>query len=421
MKKKILIVAMCLVLAFSLAFAVSAETCESCTFAVEVGTYYDTYTCTVCNITHVYIKEKYIDDINGLVQSYVSSGPISFEKSKVFELMSEELKDVYDNNKELQMQIDNLLYLAENSYNTAIGCPQCNLNHVITVYEIDGYYYTGYCTCGALSIEGFNGDIGYDLNNTWESFISTYVGTGDTEELKNEYMEYLQTNNSDLLDAIQNIGYFDNIVSTFASAYVSGIESSGDNSAELESKYNEGYEQGKIDGVQEFMSSSTYNDILLEEYNDGFEAGEISGVNDFKKSSEYSQALSEQYDKGVTEGVSAFKSSENYKNALNERYSTGYTEGIAYYKTSTEYTKALNTQYDLGKSVAVSEYVNTDEYKAILSSEYDRGYDDGVSDTEIAEEENGSNVGTIFAIVGAVLFIGLGVSLFIPKKKRGRK
>ena len=351
MKKKILItVAMCLVLAFSLAFAVSAETCETCTFTVEVGTYCDVYTCTVCNTTHTYIKENYINDINGLVQSYISSSPISFEKSKVFELMSEELKDVYDNNRELQMQIDNLLYLAENSYNTAIEYPQCDDNHVITVYETDGYY-TGWCTCGALSIEGLNGD----------------------------------------------------------------------NSAELESKYNEGYEQGKIDGVQEFMSSSTYNDILLEEYNDGFEAGEISGVNDFKKSSEYSQALSEQYDKGVTEGVSAFKSSENYKNALNERYSTGYTEGIAYYKTSTEYTKALNTQYDLGKSVAVSEYVNTDEYKAILSSEYDRGYDDGVSDTEIAEEENGSNVGTIFAIVGAVLFIGLGVSLFIPKKKRGRK
>ncbi len=298
---------------------------------------------------------------------------------------------------------------------------RCGDSHFFKPSGNSNEYYVEYCcSCGNFSYH-FETTIADDVADAWNTFIESYVGTD--EELQEKFDEYIQAKNPDLYSVMNSLdaNFLNQLVGEISGAYLDGIASVDDNSAELESKYNEGYEQGKIDGVQEFMNSSTYNDILAEEYNEGVEAGEISGVNDFKKSTEYSQSLSEQYDKGVTEGVAEFKSSDNYKNALNERYSTGYTEGIAYYKTSTEYTKALDTQYDLGKSVAVSEYVTTDEYKAILSSEYDRGYDDGVSDTEIAEKENGSNVGTIFAIVGAVLFIGLGVSLFIPKKKRGRK
>ncbi len=424
MKKKILItVVMCLVLAFSLALAISAEECESCVYKVSHETYYDIYTCDVCGTTVEVVNSKYVADVNTAINTYLNTNPSSFLENEAFNYMSSELQDVYYSYDKLGIA-DTLLDSAKISFEAGSNGISCDgENHIFEPSGNGNQYYTEYiCVCGAGNFAYyFDTTIADDVASAWDAFIGSYVGTD--EELQGSFDTYIQENYQELYNALYSIDaqVLNQLVGEISSAYLDGLASADDNSTELENKYNEGYEQGKIDGVQEFMSSSTYNDILAEEYNEGFEAGEISGVNDFKESTEYSQSLSEQYDKGVTEGVAEFKSSDNYKNALNERYSTGYKDGIAYYKTSTEYTKALDTQYDLGKSVAVSEYVNTDEYKAILSSEYDRGYDDGVSDTEIAEEENGSNVGTVLAIVGAVMFIGLGVSLFIPKKKRGRK
>ncbi|MBP3494918.1 MAG: hypothetical protein J6K52_01805 [Clostridia bacterium] len=426
MKKKILItVAMCLVLAFSLALAVSAETCESCTFTVEVGTYYDVYTCTVCNTSHTYIKENYINDINGLVASYVNSNPIVFEKSKVFELMSEELKNVYNNNYNLEMQIENLLYLAENSYNTAILYPQCDDNHVIKVYETDGYY-TGWCTCNALSIEELNSDIGYDLNNTWESFISTYVGSGDTAEVKNEYMEYLQTNNSDLHNAIQNIGYFDNIVSTFASAYVYGLENGDKNlGSQMSSAWNAYLEEcsstetaiseqgfmeylgtynSELKSIYETSLANIVHDIVARESvsNSGSSGSDGSGEGNVTSGANYEQghesenfyiyysngSLSdpmgchymEGYRDGAYDGMANYKASADYTNSIE----AAKIEAVENYKISEEHITAMNQIRSEGVQYGIEQYKNSVEYTNTLSSEYasgvSAGYDAGYAE-----------------------------------------
>ncbi|MBQ7788414.1 MAG: hypothetical protein IJ398_02030 [Clostridia bacterium] len=329
------------------------------------------------------------------------------------------------------MQIDNLLYLAENSYNTAIEYPQCDDNHVITVYETDGYYYSGFCTCSAISIEGLNDETGNDLNNTWELFISTYVGAEDTAEIKSKYIEYLQTNNSDLHDAIQNVGYLDSIVSTFASAYVYGLENGDKNlGSQMSSAWNAYLEEcsstqtaiseqgfmeylgtynSELKSIYETSLANIVHDIVARESvsNSGSSGSDGSGEGNVTSGANYEQghesenfyiyysngSLSdpmgchymEGYKDGSYDGMANYKASADYTNSIE----AAKIEAVENYKVSEEHINAMNQIRSEGVQYGIEQYKNSVEYTNALSSEYasgvSAGYDAGYAEAgEIA-------------------------------------
>lgn len=127
--------------------------------------------------------------------------------------------------------------------------------------------------------------------------------------------------------------------------------------------------------------------------------------------------LTAQYNQGKTDGVTEYKESEEYSNVLSTQYNQGKTDGVAEFKDSEAYETVLAVERSIGASEGVANYLDSTEYADTLQAEYDKGYDD-------AESEKASNMlGTALGSVGIVVFVLLGVWLWITlsKKKKRRR
>ena len=159
-----------------------------------------------------------------------------------------------------------------------------------------------------------------------------------------------------------------------------------------------------------FSTALNYFEITSDIVDSRYNEGKLEGVEEFKNSEEYVNSL----DFAKTSGVEEFKSSEEYSNILN----FAKTSGIEEFKNSTEYNEALLSKYNEGHSVGTSSgitaYKSSSEYKTALSDKYDEGYDVGFS-----EGEKSFDFGPI--IVGILVLSSIAIGLIIYNQKRRKK
>lgn len=137
-----------------------------------------------------------------------------------------------------------------------------------------------------------------------------------------------------------------------------------------------------------------------------------------------SDTVIEKYNQGKVEGVEEFKSSEEYTNVLNNRYSTGYAEGIEAFKVSKAYTDALDLQYSNGKVAGVTEFKNSVLFANTLKAEYEEGYDAGVLDTQGVNTKNETTklISILIGVIGfGILFTAVLSAVGAFKKKRAKR
>ncbi len=183
---------------------------------------------------------------------------------------------------------------------------------------------------------------------------------------------------------------------------------------DLNSKVQSGEYTDDPAGLYDIFNYNTNDSLYLSE--DSFEY-----FMNFNSSMLTDEDLQDKYDEGKVDGVEEFKSSEEYTNILNNKYSTGYTEGIESFKASTAYTDALDLEYSNGKVAGVNDFKASVEFKNTLKAQYNEGYDNGVSDTQgvNAKNETTKLISILIGVLGfGILFMAVlsGVGAF--KKKR---
>ena len=169
-------------------------------------------------------------------------------------------------------------------------------------------------------------------------------------------------------------------------------------------------------------STTDFIDFHFNNLGTGFDDPVIEKIFNYMNYDEITQEdLQDKYDEGKVEGVEEFKSSEEYTNVLNNRYSTGYAEGIEAFKVSKAYTDALEVQYSTGKTDGVTEFKKSVAFANSLKAEYDEGYNAGVTDTEgqVVKNEFTKVISVFIGVMafGIILMSVLGVTSKLKKKK----
>ena len=159
--------------------------------------------------------------------------------------------------------------------------------------------------------------------------------------------------------------------------------------------YNQGYEDGLLDGapsqeeidsykaeaIDSYLKSKDFENLKLDIYNNGA----AEAVDSFKGSKEYEDKLAEQYTDGVKAGYQGGYDNA-YSDAETKMYNKGFADGQADFRN--------------GKEISTIK-------EACLDTGYERGYTDGFTDGA----ENTVDTSTIFAILYSI--IGLVIALFV--------
>lgn len=121
------------------------------------------------------------------------------------------------------------------------------------------------------------------------------------------------------------------------------------------------------------------------------------------------------YTQGKIDGVTEFKTTDEYKS----QYTTGYTNGIAEFKASDVYAETLLLERQTGQAEGVNTYLASEEYANALQAEYDNGYNTATTEQEQKQMKN--NLGVILGTCGIVIVGLLFVYFIISRKKHKRR
>ena len=233
-----------------------------------------------------------------------------------------------------------------------------------TDYIITSAFFVGHdkAFCTIDSISAYYADIKDNVSDLSEDNIIRYLSSKNSEFESESY----KFNNGFLLEAYQ--------------AYDKAVEAG---TITEEDRLIAQYEQGKIDGVIEFKSSSEYTTEISE--------AKQQGADEYKQSNDYHSSINLAKNVGVEE----YKKSDAYASVLNDEYNIGYSEGV---------------------SAGEISYKASNEYKAALSDEYDDGFDDGY-----VEGQQKVNVGPIIAGISLLGIVCVVILIITRKNKKQRR
>ena len=247
--------------------------------------------------------------------------------------------------------------------------------------------------------------------------------SNDSTITEEEFSSYLQVSNPYLS------WFYEENLSSFISEMITASKStSGSSSGTTIPGENQGENYGK--------SHINNNHIITDSdccYNPGYNDGILDGADEFKESNEYQETINN----SKTEAVEQFKQSIEYKETLESIRVEADEYAVDNYLKSSEYEATKDSCYAAGSNVGYtnaysdlcsdvyyrgvadgySSFRGSNDHMADMDSSYRMGYDDGVS----TERKNAVNPGAVIALM-IILFVLLAVliSLFQIKKKKLR-
>lgn len=168
-----------------------------------------------------------------------------------------------------------------------------------------------------------------------------------------------------------------------------------DSNSDNPNHYNQGYEDGLLDGRPRQEEIDSYK---------------AEAIDSYIKSSEFQDLTSDIYNNGMNEAIDSYLGSKEYNDKMSEQYSNGVGDGYqAGYDNA--YSDAQTQMYNKGFADGKVDFRNGEEISTIkeacLDSGYARGYTDGFNDGA----ENSVDTSTVFAILFSI--IGLVIALFV--------
>ncbi len=311
---------------------------------------------------------------------------------------------------------------------------------------LDSEYFF-YNTSEDKKIIGFSAYLfrkGYACMNYNEvaEYVSLYLDSRTIKDLYNEYslysisnnsataegfLEYIKSNNYTLYD--NYYGYIHHFASEMYSlgASSSGSSSSGSHGSSStvpnENKgshygashtggedtidssccYNPGYNDGLLDGADNFQKSDEYTNIL--------EENSTQAIEEYLKSEEYTSAMESLKTEIEETAVQQYKEGDEYQGALDSAYTVGSENGVA-----SAYEKAADEVFALGVAEGFNKFRESQECVNVMDSCYGQGWKDG----ENYANENAINPGGVIVTV-VLLIAGSAVLLVLSKVKVKKK
>ena len=280
---------------------------------------------------------------------------------------------------------------------------------------------------------------GYSFMNYNEvaEYVTLYTYKRIVTDIYSNYANYEVSNNSASLDGFINyirennqtlFDHYSGYLHSFASSvYALGASSSssggssgsivpGDKGehygqshgcdAPLDSSgaccYNPGYNDGILDGADEFKESNEYQETINN--------SKTEAVEQFKQSIEYKETLESIRVEADEYAVDNYLKSGEYEATKDSCFIAGSEAGY-----TNAYSDLCSDVYYRGVADGHSSFRGSNEHIADMDSSYRMGYDEGVKN----ERKNGVNPGAVIALM-IILFILLAVliSLFQIKKKK---
>lgn len=166
--------------------------------------------------------------------------------------------------------------------------------------------------------------------------------------------------------------------------------------------YNPGYNDGILDGADEFKESNEYQETINN--------SKTEAIEQFKQSNEYKETLESIRVEADEYAVDNYLKSSEYESTKDSCFIAGSEAGY-----TNAYSDLCSDVYYRGVADGHSSFRGSNEHIADMDSSYRMGYDEGVKN----ERKNGVNPGAVIALM-IILFVLLAVliSLFQIKKKK---
>lgn len=173
--------------------------------------------------------------------------------------------------------------------------------------------------------------------------------------------------------------------------------------------YDEGYEDGLLDG-----SSGKYSQEELD-------SSINEAIQNYINGAEYQGLIQQAREEGAKNAVEEYKDSTEYKDKLKEENKNGYDNG---YNSGYEqaYDDAAEAMYDKGLADGYANFRNTEEYQnTIIASAdggYEKGYLDGVDYGVKNAYDPATLISLIITLIGVVLVTGVILTAKAKKHKK---
>ena len=254
----------------------------------------------------------------------------------------------------------------------------------------------------------------------FENYKST-----DSTITEEEFSTYLQSSNPYLSYFYnQNLSSFVSEMIASSSSSSSGGSSGGDSTVPEENQgehygsshdntnhivtdsdccYNPGYNDGLLDGEDNYKNSEDYQNVINEENQ--------KAIEEYFNSEEYTSAMESLKTEIENTAVQQYKEGDEYKASIDSTYIVGSENGVA-----SAYEKAADEMYNLGKAEGFNEFRNSQECVDVMDSCYGQGWKDG----ENHANENAINPGGVIVTVILIL-AGSALLLVLSRIKRKKK
>ncbi|MBO5356403.1 MAG: hypothetical protein J6A95_01420 [Clostridia bacterium] len=167
--------------------------------------------------------------------------------------------------------------------------------------------------------------------------------------------------------------------------------------------YNPGYNDGLLDGEDNYKNSEDYQNVINEENQ--------KAIEEYFNSEEYTSAMESLKTEIENTAVQQYKEGDEYKASIDSAYIVGSENGVA-----SAYEKAADEMYNLGKAEGFNEFRNSQECVDVMDSCYGQGWKDG----ENHANENAINPGGVIVTVILIL-AGSALLLVLSRIKRKKK
>lgn len=260
----------------------------------------------------------------------------------------------------------------------------------------------------------------HDIYNTFCDYKNDaeYIGEQITKEGFEKYLESNLSMQEFYNSGIDSLYNELNELSSSSSSGSSGGSTPGENQGEhygashnnsnhiitdTDCCYNPGYNDGLLDGADEYKESNEYQETINN--------SKTEAVEEYFESEEYKSAMESLKTEIENTAVQQYKEGDEYKASIDSAYIVGSENGVA-----SAYDKAAEEMYNLGKAEGFNEFRNSQECVDVMDSCYGQGWKDG----ENHANENAINPGGVIVTVILIL-AGSALLLVLSRIKHKKK
>lgn len=166
--------------------------------------------------------------------------------------------------------------------------------------------------------------------------------------------------------------------------------------------YNPGYNDGLLDGADEYKESNEYEETINN--------SKSEAVEQYKQSNEYKETLESVAIEASEIAVDEYLKSDEYQSTKDSCYAAGSDAGY-----TNAYEDACSEVYSRGKTDGYAEFRGSMEYSKAVNSAYSSGWDDGADKARESAVNPGGVIASIFILAGLIIL------LFILSGKKRKK